>query len=67
MKPKVPCQNCEKRHLSCHSKCDAYKAYKQELDKLNEQVRKEFEEDSFYNEVRSKVSKDYRRKKGTQK
>lgn len=25
---RVPCHNCQKRELHCHSSCDAYIAYK---------------------------------------
>lgn len=30
-----PCKGCESRQLSCHSKCDEYKAWKAERDEIN--------------------------------
>lgn len=32
---RVPCKDCTKRHLHCHSSCDEYKQYKSEVDKAN--------------------------------
>ena len=29
-----PCRNCEKRNEHCHSKCEEYKGYKQERERL---------------------------------
>lgn len=29
-----PCKNCEKRSEHCHSKCEEYKAYKNERERL---------------------------------
>lgn len=32
----APCKGCEKRHVGCHSECEAYKAYRTEQDKIVE-------------------------------
>lgn len=31
---KTPCMTCKHRELGCHGKCDDYKAYKEELDRI---------------------------------
>lgn len=33
---KVPCKDCDKRHLGCHSTCEDYKLYKSEVNKVND-------------------------------
>lgn len=30
------CKGCEERHVGCHSTCEIYKAYREELDKAKE-------------------------------
>ena len=35
----APCKNCEKRRLGCHGRCKAYKAFRDELDAINERRR----------------------------
>lgn len=35
----APCKDCEKRRLGCHGKCEEYKAFRAELDALNERRR----------------------------
>jgi len=36
---KNPCKDCPNRYPGCHSKCERYKAWKQEWDKLKEKER----------------------------
>jgi len=36
---KNPCKDCPNRYPGCHSKCEQYKAWKQEWDKLKEKER----------------------------
>lgn len=33
---KVPCKNCNDRHIGCHSKCEAYKEYTVQVKAVNE-------------------------------
>lgn len=40
---KVPCKNCENRHLACHDTCEAYKQFAKE----NEESRKQLTEENF--------------------
>lgn len=41
MKPKAPCLNCPNRKTLCHSKCEKYKAFRSEMDKINEKITKQ--------------------------
>lgn len=34
-----PCKDCKDRKIGCHGKCELYKKYRDELDKLNEIIR----------------------------
>lgn len=42
-----PCKDCEDRHRGCHDRCEAYKDFRNEIDKANAQrheaTRKEHE------------------------
>ena len=35
------CLDCKERHAHCHSECEKYKKFKQELEILNEKIRKQ--------------------------
>jgi hypothetical protein len=39
MKNKNHCKDCTDRHINCHSTCERYKAWREELDKRNEKIR----------------------------
>lgn len=36
---KVYCLNCKKRHLGCHSDCEDYKKYKEELEHIKKNIK----------------------------
>ncbi len=40
-KTKVPCMNCEGRHIGCHSECEKYKVFSSENEKKKEEKKKE--------------------------
>lgn len=40
-KPESPCLNCSDRYLGCHSKCDLYDKFKQDIKLLKERSHKE--------------------------
>lgn len=40
---KAPCKECTERHIGCHGKCEAYKAFQEYNAKISETKRKEFE------------------------
>ena len=61
MIPKSPCYNCEERHDLCHSHCERYLKYREELDGYNEVVRKSKEEACRLNGY--EISKRKRKKK----
>ena len=35
------CRECTKRHVGCHSTCQDYIKFRQELDEVNKKIRKE--------------------------
>ena len=43
-----PCKGCERRELGCHGKCEDYKAYREDRDRMNAN-RYETLENQFYN------------------
>lgn len=48
MKNKCPCHNCPDRYVGCHSLCERYKAFREEIRKLNEKINKVKEADRIY-------------------
>ena len=39
-----PCLNCPDRHTGCHSSCEKYLAYKEELARIKDKMAKEKQE-----------------------
>ena len=37
----APCKGCEKLFIKCHSTCEEYLEFREEVAKLNEKIRKE--------------------------
>lgn len=54
MNVKVPCKQCQKRYLGCHSVCDEYKAYRVNMDAIKENRNKDTEQREFMMKVRTK-------------
>ena len=38
---KCPCKGCDKRTITCHGSCTAYKDYKEWLDEVNKERAKQ--------------------------
>ena len=57
MIPAAPCENCNKRHLGCHADCKVYKAYKDELKRLREEIQRNKEFSGYRCEVFAKQEK----------
>lgn len=38
-KPRNPCYGCQDRAIGCHSKCERYAAFREKLDRYNEETR----------------------------
>lgn len=36
----VPCKDCGDRHAACHCTCERYKKWKEESDKIKEEINK---------------------------
>ena len=37
-----PCKGCEDRTIKCHSVCERYKAYREEIDRINSARRSNY-------------------------
>lgn len=48
------CKNCNKRYIGCHSECEDYQNYKDELEDMKAKIRKAKRNDS---EMRDYVKK----------
>lgn len=35
------CKNCKDRHIGCHSECEKYAEFKQDIEDLKEKIRNE--------------------------
>ena len=55
LKVNSPCKDCKNRFLGCHSKCEGYKIYKEELTSLQEDLDKQNSEIYLYKIGRSKA------------
>lgn len=38
----TPCKNCDRRQVGCHSKCDNYRLFREQIDKKKE------DKDTYY-------------------
>lgn len=47
---KSPCLNCINRSINCHSTCESYKSFRQNLDAFNKMVRDEKHKENDYND-----------------
>lgn len=57
------CKGCEKRHINCHSTCEAYKEWKRQHDERNDQIRKAKEQEQLYkNYLYNVIDKGQKRK-----
>ena len=43
----IPCYNCKKRKLHCHSNCEEYLKFKKQCEKRNIFLREKMDEDSY--------------------
>lgn len=43
----APCQDCERREIGCHGKCEDYKKFSDYAKKVNHKVRSEKEIDNL--------------------
>ena len=54
-----PCKDCTDRQLHCHSTCDRYKVYKDEIEQRRAAKKAEDDEISFATQVKREVQKRY--------
>lgn len=57
MRPLPPCKGCEFRSELCHGKCEGYKAFKSELERVKAEERKtnpadEYTTEQIYKRIR---------------
>ena len=57
MKPQSPCLNCKQRTANCHSKCEEYAYFRNELDEYNAYRKKNKQTDNDYYAVRNRKFK----------
>lgn len=50
MRPLSPCKGCELRSEFCHGKCEGYKAFRAELERLKAEKRKNNPSDEYASE-----------------
>jgi hypothetical protein len=58
-----PCFDCKERVLKCHSTCEKYKAYRQEVDAVNAKRDEKVQTGVSYNMYRMFALDKYRRAK----
>ena len=58
-----PCKDCKERQQHCHSKCEKYKAYKEQLELNRIQVKKDSEMYLFSKELKAKIVKRYNQRR----
>ena len=46
----MPCLNCEKRHVGCHSSCEEYAEFKRNFSEKKEISRKQKEHQNIVND-----------------
>ena len=46
----MPCLNCEKRHVGCHSSCEEYDEFKRNFSEKKEISRKQKENQNIVND-----------------
>lgn len=59
---KCKCIDCTRRHIGCHSRCEDYKTWKAEVDKVRKAM-KEAKADIGYEYREERYSRKLRRKK----
>lgn len=56
-KPTAPCKDCPKRVPHCHSVCERYKQYREQLDSEHEKRRAIMDEADFIRAVKRKAAR----------
>ena len=62
----APCKECNDRYAGCHSKCQEYLNFRNALDEYNKEERKKMDADYITAEVRKKITRYDRTKRGMQ-
>jgi hypothetical protein len=57
MKPSSPCQFCKDRTIGCHSECEAYKDYCDDLARVNALINSAKETETQYIKSRRRMRK----------
>ena len=60
---KSPCKDCELRHVGCHSSCEKYKAFDEQMSIIRAKRMARAEEESAYSDVTKRAWCHWRRKK----
>lgn len=62
----VPCYNCDKRSVGCHSSCESYKEYRKKISEKQEAIRKKKDEEEMLTDTRIRSMKKTRKVKSKQ-
>lgn len=60
---KAPCKGCQEREVGCHATCERYQQWHEELNRKNQEMAKEHEQDAMFASVRAKKKGRVLRKK----
>lgn len=59
-----PCFGCEDRNIECHSQCEKYQNWKNELERKNEaKMQKKSQDDAINNYIYDRITKRSREEK----
>lgn len=56
-----PCKNCEIRKAECHGRCSAYKHWRDHMDNVREEKRKDKTLDNFFTKPRYRGRREMKR------
>jgi len=59
---KAPCYECGKRTQGCHGSCEEYGAFREKIDKIKDEKRKERELEEFFSDALSRLNAEARKK-----
>ena len=62
-----PCKDCKERQAHCHSSCDKYRTYKEQLEVNRIQIKKDSEMYQFSKELKARIIKRYHNRRDSDK
>lgn len=59
----APCKDCSERKVGCHSQCEKYKLYADELHEISEKEKKDKSWLGYWSQRKNKMAKEQNRHK----